>query len=43
VFQWLEQAYERRVWRIIELTLPIFDPCAPIRVDRISRRIGLPN
>jgi hypothetical protein len=24
-FQWLEEAYRQRVWRIIELTLPMFD------------------
>jgi hypothetical protein len=44
VFQWLEQAYEQRVWRIIELTLPIFDPLhADPRWQDLVQRIGLPH
>jgi tetratricopeptide (TPR) repeat protein len=43
-FQWFEQAYEERVFRIIELTLPMFDN---LRSDRrwhnLVQRIGLPH
>lgn len=42
-FHWLEETYRQRVFRIIELTLPIFDF---LRSDRrwqdLVRRIGLP-
>jgi TolB-like protein/Flp pilus assembly protein TadD len=43
-FQYLEQAFEQRVFRIIELTMPMFDA---LRGDRrwhdLVRRIGLPT
>ena len=43
-FQWLEEAYRQRVWRIIELTLPMFDSLrADDRWHELVRRIGLPH
>jgi TolB-like protein/Flp pilus assembly protein TadD len=43
-FQWLEEAYQQRVWRIIELTLPMFDSLrADDRWHELVRRIGLPH
>jgi TolB-like protein/Tfp pilus assembly protein PilF len=41
-FQWLEEAYQQRVFRIIELTLPMFDSLRPDpRWQDLVRRIGL--
>jgi TolB-like protein/Tfp pilus assembly protein PilF len=41
-FQWLEDAYRHRVFRIIELTLPMFDSLRPDpRWQDLVRRIGL--
>jgi tetratricopeptide (TPR) repeat protein len=41
-FQCLEEAYQQRVWRIIELTLPMFDNLRPdTRWHGLVRRIGL--
>lgn len=41
-FQWLEEAYRQRVFRIIELTLPMFDSVRPDpRWQDLVRRIGL--
>ena len=43
-FHWLEEAYRHRVWRIIELTLPMFDSLRPDpRWHDLVRRIGLPH
>jgi tetratricopeptide (TPR) repeat protein len=43
-FQWLEEAYQQRVFRIIELTLPMFDDLRPdARWRDLVRRIGLPQ
>jgi TolB-like protein/Flp pilus assembly protein TadD len=43
-FQWLEEAYQQRVFRIIELTLPMFDNVrAEPRWHDLVRRIGLPS
>ena len=43
-FQCLEEAYQQRVFRIIELTLPMFDSLRPdLRWQNLVRRIGLPN
>lgn len=41
-FHWLEEAYQQRVFRIIELTMPMFDNvrCDP-RWQDLVRRIGL--
>ena len=42
-FQWLEEAYEQRAWRIIEVTLPMFDGLrSDPRWQDLVRRIGLP-
>jgi TolB-like protein/Tfp pilus assembly protein PilF len=44
VFHWLEEAYRQRVWRIIELTLPMFDALrADPRWHGLVGRIGLPH
>jgi TolB-like protein/Tfp pilus assembly protein PilF len=41
-FEWLEQAYKERVWRIIEVTLPMFDGLrSDPRWHDLVRRIGL--
>jgi len=41
-FQCFEEAYQQRVWRIIELTLPMFDDLRPdARWHGLVRRIGL--
>ena len=41
-FHWLEEAYQQRVFRIIELTLPIFDSLrSDPRCQDLVRRIGL--
>jgi TolB-like protein/Flp pilus assembly protein TadD len=43
-FQRLEEAYQQRVFRIIELTLPMFDNLrSDTRWQDLVRRIGLPN
>ncbi len=43
-FQWLEDAYRQRVFRIIELTLPMFDSLrSDWRWQDLVRRIGLPQ
>jgi tetratricopeptide (TPR) repeat protein len=43
-FQWFEEAYQQRVFRIIELTLPMFDDLRPdTRWQDLVRRIGLPQ
>jgi len=43
-FQLLEQAYQQRVFRIIELTFPMFDNLRPDpRWQDLVRRIGLPH
>jgi hypothetical protein len=42
-FQWQEEAYQQRVFRIIELTLPMFDNLRlGVRWEDLVRRIGLP-
>jgi len=41
-FEWLEKAYQERVFRIIELTLPMFDNLRPDpRWQDIVGRLGL--
>ncbi len=41
-FQWLEQAYQQRVFRIIELTMPMFDSLrSDSRWQDLVRRVGL--
>ena len=41
-FQWLEEAYQQRVWRILELTTPMFDSLrSDPRCQDLVRRIGL--
>jgi hypothetical protein len=41
-FQWFDRAYEERVFRIIELTLPMFDDLrSDHRWQVLVRRIGL--
>ncbi len=43
-FEWLEEAYRQRIFRIIELTLPMFDTLRPDwRWQNLVRRIGLPQ
>ena len=43
-FRWLEDAYRQRVFRIIELTLPMFDSVrSDSRWQDLVRRIGLPQ
>ena len=43
-FQWLEQAYQQRVFRIIELTWPMFDNLrSDARWQDLVRRIELPS
>lgn len=43
-FKWLEEAYEHRVFRIIELMLPMFDSLRPDpRWKDLVERIGLPH
>lgn len=43
-FQWLEEAYRQRVFRIVELTLPMFDSVrSDARWGDLVRRIGLPQ
>jgi TolB-like protein len=43
-FKRLEEAYQQRVFRIIELTLPMFDNLrSDLRWQDLVRRIGLPN
>jgi tetratricopeptide (TPR) repeat protein len=42
-FQWFEAAYQQRVFRIIELVLPMFDTLrSDTRWQDLVRRIGLP-
>jgi TolB-like protein/Flp pilus assembly protein TadD len=42
-FHWLEEAYQQRVFRIIELTMPMFDSLrSDPRWQDLVRRIGLP-
>ena len=44
VFQSLEQAYQQRVFRIIELTMPMFDPLrSDPRWQDLVQRIGIPQ
>jgi cobyrinic acid a,c-diamide synthase len=44
VLQWLEEAYQQRVFRIIELTMPMFDGLrSDMRWQDLVRRIGLPQ
>jgi hypothetical protein len=41
-FQWLEEAYQQRVFRIIELTMPMFDNLrSDSRWQDLVHRIGL--
>jgi hypothetical protein len=41
-FEQLENAYEQRVFRIIELTMPMFDPLrADPRWQSLVQRVGL--
>lgn len=43
-FQWLEEAYQQRVFRIIELTMPMFDSLrSDPRWQDLVRRVGLPQ
>jgi TolB-like protein/Flp pilus assembly protein TadD len=43
-FQWLEEAYEQRVFRMIDLTMPTFDSLrSDPRWRDLVRRIGLPE
>jgi len=43
-FQWLEKAYQQRVFRIIELTMPMFDNLrSDPRWQDLVRRVGLPQ
>lgn len=43
-FRWFEEAYEQRVFRIIELVLPMFDNLrSDTRWQDLVRRIGLPT
>ncbi|MBV8867644.1 MAG: winged helix-turn-helix domain-containing protein [Acidobacteriaceae bacterium] len=43
-FEWLEEAYRQRVFRIIELTLPMFDNLrSDWRWQHLVQRIGLPQ
>ena len=43
-FRYLEEAYHQRVFRIIELTLPMFDSLrSDPRWGDLVRRIGLPQ
>jgi hypothetical protein len=42
-FEQLEEAYRQRVFRLIELTMPMFDNLRPDpRWKDLVRRIGLP-
>ena len=42
LFRWLEEAFQQRVWRIIELNMPIFDGLrTDVRLQSLVRRIGL--
>jgi len=42
-FQWFEEAYRQRVFRLVELTMPIFDSLRPDqRWQDLVARIGLP-
>ena len=44
LFECLEEAYRQRVWRIVEITMPIFDSLrSDPRWQSIVRRIGLPE
>jgi tetratricopeptide (TPR) repeat protein len=41
-FEWLEEAYQQRVFRIIELTMPMFDDLrSDPRCQDLVQRIGL--
>ena len=40
VFHWLEEAFRQRVWRIVELTLPMFDS---LRADDRWRDLVCPS
>jgi TolB-like protein/Flp pilus assembly protein TadD len=43
-FQYFEEAYQQRVFRIIELTMPMYDSLRPDpRWKNLVRRIGLPQ
>ena len=43
-FEWFEQAYQQRVFRIIELTFPMFDNLrSDARWQDLVRRVGLPQ
>lgn len=43
-FQWFEEAYRQRVFRLVELTMPMFDNLrSDPRWQDIVRRIGLPT
>jgi TolB-like protein len=43
-FRWLEESYQQRVFRIIELTMPMFDSLrSDPRWQDLVRRIGLPQ
>ena len=43
-FRWFEEAYQQRVFRLVELTMPMFDSLrADPRWQDLVRRIGLPR
>jgi tetratricopeptide (TPR) repeat protein len=43
-FQYFEEAYQQRVFRIIELTMPMYDSLrSDLRWRNLVRRIGLPQ
>jgi hypothetical protein len=43
-FQYFEEAYQQRVFRIIELTMPMYDSLrSDPRWQNLVRRIGLPQ
>jgi tetratricopeptide (TPR) repeat protein len=43
-FHWLEKTYQERVFRIVELMLPMFDSLrSDMRWQDLVRRVGLPH
>ena len=43
-FHWFEEAYQQRVFRLVELAMPMFDSLRPDpRWQDLMRRIGLPR
>ena len=43
-FLWFEEAYRQRVFRLVELTMPMFDSLrTDSRWQELVRRIGLPT